>query len=180
MIFLIIVSSIFLPFQVQAITITSTEEGIIVEGLEDGSRTIAILQGVATDPGVEGTLMDAEVEVPVNLSVSRMTISLTNIAWVRCAVIVGDQTYAMVRSSQSGNVWMGGSIPKLDKGSYHCVLSVIPRKEGPIAFQVVTRGGKRSGVSSFTYPWPMISGSVQACLLSISMNNNLTFQKRLI
>jgi hypothetical protein len=178
--FLIIISAIFLPFQVQAITVTPNEEGVVVDGLEDGSRTIAILQGVATDPGVEGTLMDVEVVVPVNLSASRMTISLTNVAWVRCAIIVGDQTYAMVRSSQSGNVWMVGSVPKLDMGSYHCVLSAIPRKEGPIAFQVVTRGGKRSGVSSFTYPWPTISGSVQACLLSISMNNNLTFQKRLI
>jgi hypothetical protein len=63
--FLIIISAIFLPFQVQTITVTPNEDGVIIDGLEDGSQIEAILQGVATDPGVEGTLMDAEIVVPV-------------------------------------------------------------------------------------------------------------------
>ena len=39
--FLIIISAIFLPFQVQAITVTPTDEGVVVDGLEDGSQTIS-------------------------------------------------------------------------------------------------------------------------------------------
>jgi hypothetical protein len=43
--FLIIISAIFLPFQVQAITITPNEDGVIIDGIKDGSRTISDASG---------------------------------------------------------------------------------------------------------------------------------------
>jgi hypothetical protein len=164
---------VIVPFPGRAIAIERMDGGIEIDGLSDHTKIETVLQGVANSSC--GELLDIELYNPVNLTASRMRMSLTNIEWVQGSILTKDSTFQIIRESSTGFLTINQQIPELKVGKYRCILSTVPKQDGLVTFQISSTGWKRSGPSSVVYQLPRVNGTLATCTISIAINGKLAY-----
>jgi len=179
---LFILTALYIPTQAQAIMISPVEDGVLLDNLANKTRIDAVVQGFAIGNRSAGEqeIVSIPVYFPIEASNAQLFVSISNVERVRLAITVGDTTVAMVKSSRSGNVCIAQKISAVPTGDYTCSLQVVPKRDGPIAFQAVVRGTKVAGPSSFLYHYPHVSGTVRSCLAMIYADGELIMMRDLV
>jgi len=174
--------AMYIPVQAQAIMISPVDDGVLVDDLVNKTRIDAVVQGFAIGNRSVGLqeIVSIPVYFPIDASNAQLALMMSNVEYIVLEIKIGDTTFSKVKSSKSGYIFLIQKFSAVPTGDYACSLSVVPKRDGPIAFQTIARGTKVAGPSSFLYYYPHVSGTVRSCLALIYADRELIMMRHLV